>query len=108
MVQIAGNPRSTKYVGSTSLLLKASHAIFPELITKITGFVIRRYLKNADSIISTNGNVFNPVDYGMSVYGGFGLPGKPGTYRKYIGAALLMGIAAGFYLISSKNKQASG
>jgi short-subunit dehydrogenase len=98
MVNIANDPQSNKYVGSASLLLKLSHAMFPQLTTKITGFVMRRYLNNAEPIDLTDGNVFTTVDYGMATHGGFGLPGKPGAYRKYIAAALVTGLAAGLYL----------
>jgi short-subunit dehydrogenase len=98
MVAVAQDPQSSKYVGSASVLLKLSHVLFPELLTKLTGFVIRRYLKNAEPIALTDGNVFNTVQYGMSTHGGFGLPGEPRAHRKYIAAALAAGLAAGFYL----------
>ncbi|MDB5110988.1 MAG: family oxidoreductase, partial [Mucilaginibacter sp.] len=39
MVKVAVNPKSNTYVGSASLLLKLSHALCPELTTKITGMV---------------------------------------------------------------------
>jgi short-subunit dehydrogenase len=97
MVSIAQKPRSNKYVGSASLLLKLSHAIFPELTTKITGFVMRRYLNQAAPITLTDGNIFNTVDYGMATHGGFGLPGEPKAHRKYIAAALVTSLAAGLY-----------
>jgi short-subunit dehydrogenase len=103
MVSLAQNPRSNTYVGSASLLLKLSHAVFPELTTKVTGFVMRRYLNSADSIALSDGNVFNTVDYGMATHGGFGLPGEPKAHRKYIMAALMTGLAAGFYLIKKNN-----
>lgn len=99
MVAIAQDPRSTKYVGSASLLLKLSHAVFPELTTKITGFVMRRYLNNAKPIALTDGNVFSTVDYGMAMHGGFGLPGEPKAHRKYIAAAMMAGLVAGVFLV---------
>lgn len=98
MVAMAQNPSSKKYVGSASILLKVAHAIAPELMTKMTGFVMRRYLNHADPIELSDGNVFTTVDYGMSSHGGFGLPGEPKAHRKYIAAALLTGLAAGLYL----------
>ncbi|SDE96629.1 Short-chain dehydrogenase [Mucilaginibacter pineti] len=98
MVSMVQDPRSNKYVGSTSMLLKVAHAIAPELMTKMTGLIMRRYLKNADPIKLTDGNLFNTVDYGMSTHGGFGLPGKPKAHRKYIAAALATGITAGLWL----------
>jgi hypothetical protein len=52
-------------------------------MTKMTGFIMRRYLKSADPIALSDGNVFTTVDYGMSTHGGFGLPGEPKSHRKY-------------------------
>lgn len=98
MVKVALNPKANTYVGSASLFLKASHAVMPDLTTKITAIVMRRYLEAAEPIAQTSGNVFNTVDYGMSTHGGFGLPGKPKAHRKYIAAGLLLGLAAGFVI----------
>jgi short-subunit dehydrogenase len=102
MVRIAQDPQSDKYVGSASLLLKLTHALFPELTTKFTGFVMRRYLNSAEPIALTDGNVFTTVNYSMATHGGFGLSGKPGAHRKYIAAALVTGLAAGLYLFRNK------
>lgn len=98
MVMVAANPKSNTYIGSTSFLLKFSHAIFPELMSNMTGIAMRRYFKAADPIALSDGNVFTTLDYGMSTHGGFGLPGKPKSYRKYIAAALIAGISAGYFL----------
>jgi short-subunit dehydrogenase len=102
MVKVAADPGSNTYVGSVSLLLKLSHALFPELTTKITGSVMRKYFQAADPIALSDGNVFTTVDYGMSTHGGFGLPGEPKAHRKYIAGVLLSGFALGYYLISKK------
>jgi short-subunit dehydrogenase len=98
MVKVAANPSANTYVGSASLLLKFGHALFPELLTKITGRVIKRYLDHAAEISPTDGNLFTSVDYGMSTHGGFGLPGEPKAHRKYIAGVLLAGVAIGFAL----------
>jgi len=105
MVQLAVSPRSNKYIGGASLALKISHALFPELTTKLTGFAMRRYFKGAGSLPPTNGNIFNTVDYGMSTNGGFEIPSEPKPYRKYIAGALVAGLAAGIYLLSARNKK---
>jgi short-subunit dehydrogenase len=102
MVEVAIDPASNTYIGSISLLLKLSHAIFPQLTTKMTGQVIRRYFKSAKPIALSDGNVFTTVDYGMSTHGGFGLPGEPKAHRKYIVGALLTGFAIGYYLFGKK------
>jgi short-subunit dehydrogenase len=95
MVELATRPRSTRYVGSASLALKFAHALLPELMTKLTGGVMRGYFKTASSLAPTNGNLFNTVDYGMSTHGGWGIPGKPRSARKYLAAALAAGLIAG-------------
>jgi hypothetical protein len=105
MVKVAVSPKSNKYIGGASLALKLSHALFPDLTTKLTGFVMRRYFKAAAPLPPTNGNIFNTVEYGMSTNGGFEIPSEPKPYRKYIAGVLVAGIAVGAYLLSSKNKR---
>ena len=103
IVEVAASPKSTTYVGSVAYLLKFAHAAFPELMTKITGMVIRRYLKKAPVIAPTDGNLFTTVDYAMSTHGGFGLPGKPKAHRKYIITGIMAaGFALGWVLTSKK------
>ena len=102
MVKVAQRSAANTYVGSVSLLFKLGHAVFPELMTKATGLVMRRYLKGADEIALSDGNVFTTVDYGMSTHGGFGLPGKPKAHRKYIAGTLLTGLAITAWLVARK------
>jgi len=94
------NPKSEKVVGSFSILMRLSRALFPSLTTTITGNVIRTYLKHAKDIAPTNGNIFSPVAYGNSAYGGWGIPGKPKAHRKYV--ALAAGLLFGALLIKRK------
>ncbi|MEO3407614.1 SDR family oxidoreductase [Mucilaginibacter sp. CAU 1740] len=102
MVKVARRPKANTYVGSVSLLFKLSHALLPETVTKMTGFVMKKYLDRADPIALSDGNVFTTVDYGMSRHGGFGLPGKPKAHRKYIAGALLAGLALGWVITKRK------
>lgn len=102
MVELAQFPQSTRYVGSTSVLLKYMHAVFPEITTKLSGVFMRKYFKGAEITASTSGNLFNTVNYGMSTHGGWGIPGKPVSISKYVAAGLLVGFVAGFCLFNSK------
>jgi short-subunit dehydrogenase len=102
MLQVAANPRSNTFVGSASLLLKISHALFPELMTNLTGLVMRRYFKAAKKIELSDGNVFNTVDYAMGTHGTFGLPGKPKAHRKYIIGAALAGFTTGLLMFNRR------
>ncbi|MDB5017849.1 MAG: family oxidoreductase [Mucilaginibacter sp.] len=100
MVKTAQYPKSSTSVGSASVMLRLSHALFPRLTTSITAAFMRSYLKNADPIALTSGNLFNTVDYGMSTNGGWSIPGEPKAHRKYIAAGLIAGFAAGYLLIN--------
>lgn len=86
------NPKPEKMVGSFSIFMRLSRTLFPSLTTAIAGSAIRTYLKYAQAIAPTNGNIFSPVAYGNSVHGGWGIPGKPKAHRKYVilGAGLLL------------------
>ncbi|PJJ80030.1 SDR family oxidoreductase [Mucilaginibacter auburnensis] len=100
MVDVAVRPQATRYVGSVSVLLKLAHAIFPQTMANATAGMVRTYLKQADEISKTDGNVYSTVNYGMSPYGGFGWPGKPRAHRKYIAAAALVGLATGLWMVN--------
>ena len=95
IVDLADKPKKEKMVGSVSVLLRLSAVLFPTLTQFMAGAVIKGYLKRADSIPTTNGNIFTPVPYGNAVHGGWGIPGKPKAHRKYIA-----GIAASLALIA--------
>lgn len=102
IVKLANCPKPEIMVGSASILFRYAYALLPRLSQNIAGTLIRRYLKRAEPLPKTDGNLFNEVDYGNAVYGGWGLPGKPKAHRKFIGAGLLL-VAAGLFLFSKKN-----
>jgi len=92
-VSLALNPRSSVTVGSVSTLLRLAHSLMPKLTAGVTAKVIRTYLKTADSTELTSGNIFNPLPFGTSAHGGWGVAGKPRAHRKYIlAAAVLVGV----------------
>jgi len=94
------NPRSTSYT-LPSLLFKAAHSAFPELTTKITGMIIRKYFSLAEPIARTNGNLFNTVGYGMSTKGVFPAAATINkAKRKATAIGFLAGFAIGIYLLS--------
>jgi len=99
MVEVADSPRSNTYVGAVSPLFKLGHALFPEMMTNLTGRFMRGYLKKAHPIELTDGNIYSTVNYGMATNGGFSLPGKPAARRKYLAAAVLAGLATGVFLL---------
>lgn len=90
IAKLARHPRGHVMVGSASVLLRASYGLFPGLTRSLTKVFISGYLKTAKEIPQTDGNLFTPVEYGNSVFGGWGLPGRPRAHRKYIAAGLLL------------------
>jgi short-subunit dehydrogenase len=102
IVRLAEKPRGELMIGSLSTLLRVSYSLFPGLTSGIAAKVIRYYLQQADAMPKSDGNIFGPVSYGNSVYGGWGLPGKPKAHRKYIITGLLLFTAAG--LLAFKRK----
>ncbi|RYF23651.1 MAG: SDR family oxidoreductase [Flavobacteriales bacterium] len=102
IVRLAEKPKSAVTIGSTAMLLRASYALFPTLTRQIAKGVISNYLKRAKPMENSSGNVFNPVDFGNAVHGGWGLPGKPKAHRKYIASGLLTFAAIGLLLLAKK------
>lgn len=101
IVKLALKPQKEMMIGSTSILLRLANGLLPDLTRTIASTVIKTYLKNAADLPKTNGNLFSPVDYGNSVYGGWGLAGKPKAHRKYIAGGLLVVSAIGLLLLNS-------
>lgn len=106
IIDVIRNPRSSMYVGGASIILKAVHAIFPELTAKIAGAIMRRYFKKADGIASSNGNLFETVDYNMSNSGGFPTVKASTVKKEYLAIGILTGVAIGLYLFGRPRKAA--
>jgi short-subunit dehydrogenase len=102
IVDVAERPRAEVMVGSTSIFLRAASGLVPGLVTRSAKLVISQYLKSADPIPQTDGNLFLPLEFGNAVYGGWGLPGRPKAHRKYITAALVLGSAIGIFLLKAR------
>ena len=98
MVKLSQRPKAITITDAYAPFLKLSYGIFPGLFTAITAKVISTYLEKGNPIKSTTGNVFDPVGFGTSVYGGWRNSRiKPFTK---VGAALLL---AGVALVLSRN-----
>ncbi|WP_443947030.1 SDR family oxidoreductase [Pedobacter sp. AW1-32] len=90
IVELSRRPSSEKMVGSFSVMMRYASALFPGITRGIAGGIIKAYLKQANPMNPSSGNIFNPVPYGNAVHGGWGVPGKPKVHRKYIAAGMLL------------------
>jgi len=96
-VQMAISPEPRKTIGAMSGFLRMAYANFPAISRNITAFTIRKYLQGANGIENTEGNVMQPVEYGMGIDGGWRLRQlPPGT--KFAGAFFAGLLLAGIIL----------
>ncbi len=94
-------PKNTKAISSASTFLRMAHAVFPGLSRRVTANVIELYLRNADAAPYTTGNVLEPVEFGTSIHGGWGL--QPKAKATMLGAALaLAGLTVGIAVLSMR------
>jgi short-subunit dehydrogenase len=94
-------PRNELMVGSAALFLRIAHFLFPNLTSAIAAGVMKTYFRKAPLIPVTSGNLFEPVEYGTSIYGGWRPPETP--QRKAIKRGLLVaGIMIGLVLIGRR------
>jgi short-subunit dehydrogenase len=101
VLSLVRNPVSSLTIGASAGFLRMAHAVFPALSRNITAGVIRSYLKKADVIEPTSGNVLQPVDYGTGIDGGWRNTPVPGR-TKMKGALLLAGLMAGALFLLKK------
>jgi short-subunit dehydrogenase len=90
VVSLIEHPRPKRAVGAGASFLKLAYALFPRLSRTITATVIESYLKKADETPVTNGNLFEPLDYGRGIDGGWRLPPSSNQALR----AGLLGLAA--------------
>lgn len=101
VVDTIKHPRTKKTVGGAATFLKIAYALAPGLSRKITATLMESYLKNAEDLPTTNGNLLQPVDYGRSIDGGWRLP--PSSNQLLRGGALVLaGAVVGLLLLARK------
>jgi short-subunit dehydrogenase len=100
VVSLAHNPAKAKTIGSVAIFLRIANSLFPGISRKITASVMEAYFKNAEPAENTSGNLFEPVEYGASIHGGWNLTTPP--RKRNFGLLLLATAAVGFLLIKQK------
>lgn len=103
IVSISAAPRSAQTIGSAATFLRAAHFFFPVLSRNLTAQFIKTYLRHADPIDPTSGNLFEPVQYGSSIHGGWSMEART-KERKLAKRLFLAGIAIGFLAMRQLSK----
>ncbi len=102
VVRLLVYPRPRKTIGLPTFALRLSYSLFPACTRNITGYIIRTYLKKAQDIEMTSGNILAPVAFGTSIDGGWRKEMKPAVKVAGMGLAALAGIGA---LIVTMNRR---
>lgn len=104
MVKIAINPKNSLTIGGITPLLKLAHFISPSFTRRMTALVMSAYFKHADPSPGTSGNLFEPVEYGTSIHGGWNSHADIAVRKKRITSAAILaaGIGVGLYIFSKK------
>lgn len=103
-VLLARRPRKSSSTHLITYGLKTAYSLFPKLTLLATKAVIDTYLKQADPIAQTDGNLYVPLPYGKGVSGGwaqtFGAKAKSALTAP--GVAFGIGLLGGFLLLIKK------
>lgn len=102
VVSVINDPKSTTIVGAAPVFLKLAYLLFPALTRSITGSVIRTYLKRANGMQPTSGNILQTVPYGTSIEGGWRKPVSRGT-KAGLFAAGVVGLVVGAFLFNKRS-----
>ncbi len=106
MVKLVLNPKDGTTVGSVATFLRLAHFLSPKLTRNFTALFMKTYFNEANNIPVTSGNVFEPVEYGTSIYGGWNPPADAAVRNKRLAVAglLFAGVTAGLWMMSGKKK----
>lgn len=103
IASLVDQPKEETTIGAMSGFLRFAHFLFPGLSRRITANLVETYLKSANPLPVTPGNLYEPVAYGTSIYGGWQAQMAP--KKKTLTQALLVaGMAAGFLLLRQGSK----
>ena len=107
MVKVALNPKDAMTIGSVATLLRFAHFISPKLTRNFTGLFMKSYFNEAYDAPVTSGNLFQPVEYGTSIYGGWNSPADAAVRNKRLAVAglLFAGVTAGLWMMSWKKNE---
>lgn len=107
MVRLSARPKDGTMIGSVASFLRFAHFVSPKLSRNFTALFMKTYFNEADESPATTGNVFEPVEYGTSIHGGWNSPADADvrTKRLVVAGLLFTGVTAGLWWMSRKKKE---
>jgi len=101
IVKTAERPKKSVVIGSVTNLLRLANSLVPALTRSITTRVTNTYLKKAEAVPFTSGNLFSPANYGTSIHGGWNATeNQQGHSKKVLKTAAITGLAAGAVVLA--------
>ncbi|PWC54535.1 SDR family oxidoreductase [Azospirillum sp. TSO22-1] len=88
IVAVALRPRPRTTVGALAKLALLGHVVAPRLMERIGGYGARRHFGRTPPAPVTDGNLFEPMEEGRGVHGGFYRPAPP-----WAAPAVMAGVA---------------
>lgn len=109
MVKLALNPKDGTTIGAVATLLRLAHFVSPKLTRNVTALFMKTYFNAADNVPVTSGNVFEPVTYGTSIYGGWNSPADAEIRMKRLTLAglLFAGVTTGLWIMNRRGHKAT-
>ena len=104
MVQMAIKPKDGMMIGSVASFLRFAHFVSPKLSRNFTALFMKSYFNEAEEAIPTTGNVFEPVEYGTSIYGGWNSHADADirTKRLAVAGLLFAGVTTGLWWMNNR------
>jgi len=97
IVELARHPQEAVTVGGAAIFLRLSNLVAPGLTRRMAALLMDGYLKKAEPLPYTPGNVLLPVEYGTSIHGGWNSQADARKRKKT--ALLIAGAVAGLLLL---------
>lgn len=107
MVSLALHPRDEVSVGWPTPLAKAAYAVAPLTTERVTGAILRHYVKGGQPEPKTNGNLFEPVLPGTGANGGWRKRSRAHSAAKRALAGGVMAIGAGLLASAFMRRRAN-
>lgn len=104
MVAAAKHPKKSVIVGSVAAFLKLAYLVMPGVTRAVTAKSIEAYLKQADKAVETSGNLFESVDYGTSIHGGWNSDADYEIRKKAVTRSLVIAGVAAAMLVFGRAK----
>ncbi len=106
MVRLSVKPKDGTTIGSVASFLRLAHFVSPKLTRNFTALFMKTYINEADNIPVTSGNLFEPVEYGTSIYGGWNSQADAAVRKqRFVAAGLLFaGVTVGLWMMGGKKR----